>query len=193
MRRTVPGLLLSLLLAACAPKVEDGVTQRVLTDAQTARAAVIHLVTRYGEVLDEAGSRPDSPAGGWEAVAGYLESAEGLAAREFLAQYSKPVPVDPAFERSREIDEVSRVTAELVTLALAPRGTWEGFVQETNGARARLDRAVAALESGTKSFILIGARHETNMKTAAYVETLARARAGLAAPEPGRGEEKKPQ
>ena len=192
MRRAVSCLLLLLLPAACGPAKDQEVTRHVLVNAQTARDAVSQLTMRYGEILDPARSRPGSPARAWEDVAGFRNSAEGLAARQFLSEYSKPIPVDPAFARSREIEELSRVTAELVSLALEPRGTWESFVQETNEIRSRLDRALSALETGTKSFILVEARTKTEEKAVAYSRMLARAKAGAADPAKKEGADKAP-
>ena len=64
-----------------------------------------------------------------------------------------------------------------MNLALEPRGTWESFSREIDEARSRLDRAVSALETGTKDFVLIEARTETNKTSFAYAETIARAKA----------------
>ena len=177
MRRAVPCLLVSLLLASCGPKEDYEPTKRALVNAHTARTGVSHLTMRYAEVLEPAASGPDSTVRGWADLAGFRESAEGLAARRLLSEYAKPISVDPASGRHGEIEEVSQATAALVNLALEPRGTWESFSQEINGARSRLDRAVSALETGTKDFVLIETRTETNKTSFVYAETIARARA----------------
>ncbi len=177
MRTAASGLLLPLLLVACGPTKEQEVTKQVLVSAHTARTGVIHLNMRYAEILEPSASGPGAPARGWDDVAGFRESAEGRASRELLSEYATPISVDPQFRRSGEIEEVSVATAELVKLALGPRGTWESFARETERARSRLDRAVSALEAGTKSFVLIEARTETNRKSSVYAEAIARARA----------------
>jgi hypothetical protein len=190
MRTAVPVLLLSLLLAACGPTPDQLLTKQVLVSAHTARTGVIHLTMRYAEILEPAGTDTGTPAAGWEAVAGFRASAEARAARELLSEYAKPVAVDPSWERARDLGEVSVATAELVNLALEPGGTWESWSQKVREARSRLDRAVAALEAGTKSHILIEARTETNRKSSVYADALVRARAteaagtGGAAPSP---------
>jgi hypothetical protein len=183
MRRAGPGLLLSLLLVACsAPTKEDEVTLQVLVNAHVARDAVSHLTTRYGEIHDRAASDPGTPAGGPEDFAGFRDSAEGLAVKGYLSEFSKPVPMEPSFKRSREIGELSVATVELVNLALEPRGTWEAFAQEIGGARSRLDRALSALETGAKSHILIQSRTKTEEKAMAFSRMLAQVNAGASAP-----------
>lgn len=187
MRKAGPGLLLSLLLVACsAPTKEDEVTLQVLVNAHAARDAVSHLTMRYGEIHDRVARDTGSPAGGPEDFAGFKDSAEGLAVKGFLSEYSKPVPEDPSFKRSREIAELSLATAELVSLALEPRGTWESFSEEMSGARSRLDRALSALETGVKSHILIQSRTKTEEKAMAFSRMLAQVNAG--APAPGKDE-----
>ena len=177
MRSDIPCLLLSLLLVACGPKEDHATTKRVLVNAHTARTGVSHLTMRYAEVLQPAASEPDSTVLGWADLGGFRASAEGLAAKTLLSEYSKPISVDPALPRFPDIVEVSIATAELVNLALEPRGTWESFSLEINRARSRLDRAVSALETGTKDFVLIEARTETNKTSFVYAETIARAKA----------------
>lgn len=177
MRRAIPCLLVSLLLASCGPKEDHEPTKRVLVNAHTARTGVSHLTMRYAQFLEPATSGPDSTIRGWEDLAGFRASEEGLAARRLLSEYSKPVSVDPASRRHAEIEEVSVATAALVNLALEPRGTWESFSQEIDGARSRLDRAVSTLETGTKDFVLIETRTETNKTSFVYAETIARAKA----------------
>lgn len=190
MRRAVSVLLLSLLLSGCAPDPGQGLTKQVLVNAHTARTGVIHLTMRYAEILEPAGRGPDASPLGWEAAAGFRASAEARAAKELLSEYATPVPVDPAYERARDIDEVSVATAGLVKLALEPAGTWEEFAKEIQVRRVRLDRAVSALEEGTKSHVLIEARTETNQKSSVYADALVRAKAtdaagpGGAAPTP---------
>jgi hypothetical protein len=176
MRRAVPVLLLPLLLAACGPTPEQELTKQVLVSAHTARTGVIHLTMRYAEILEPVGKGADDPDRGWEEAAPFRASAEALAARELLSEYAKPVPVDPAYERARDLEEVSAATAELVQLALEPRGTWDSYTQEIQKGRSRLDRAVSALEAGTKSHILIEARTETNKKSSVYAAALVRAK-----------------
>ena len=56
-------------------------------------------------------------------------------------------------------------------------GTWESFAKELQVRRSRLDRAISALEAGTKSHVLIEARTETNEKSSLYADALVRARA----------------
>lgn len=183
MRRAGPCLLLSLLLVSCsAPTKEDEVTLQVLVNAHAARDAVSHLTMRYGEIHDRVARDTGSPAGGPEDFAGFKDSAEGLAVKGFLSEYSKPVPAEPSFVRSREIGELSLATAELVNLALEPRGTWEAFGQEMSVARSRLDRALSALETGAKSHILIQSRTKTEEKAMAFSRMLAQANAGATAP-----------
>lgn len=189
MRRTVPGLLLPLLIVACGPDntKEIEVTRQVLVNAHAARDAVSQLTMRYGEVLNAAGVVPGAPARGWEDVAGFRESAEGLVTRQFLSEYSKPVPVDPAFARAREIEDVARATAELVNLALEPSGTWDSYTQELGRVRSRFDRALTALETGTKTFIIVEMRTKVEEKAMAYSKALASAKASAA--EPGKSRE----
>lgn len=177
MRRAVPVLLLPLLLSGCGPDPGQALTKQVLVSAHTARTGVSHLAMRYAEILEPAGRGPDTAAPGWEAVTGFRASAEARTARTLLSEYAAPVPVDPAWERARDIEEVSVATAELVKLALEPGGTWEGFTKELQVRRTRLDRAVSALEAGTKSHVLIEARTETNQKSSVYADALVRARA----------------
>jgi hypothetical protein len=181
MWRAVPVLLLSLLLSSCGPNPGQELTKQVLVSAHTARSGVSHLAMRYEEILEPDGRGPGAPAPGWEEVAVFRASAEARVARELLSGYTTPVPVDPAFERARDIGEVSVATAELVKLALEPSGTWEGFAKELQARRSRLDRAVSALEAGTKSYVLIEARTETNKKSSIYADALARAKATDAA------------
>lgn len=177
MRRAVSYVSLTLLLVACGPKEDFEPTKRVLVGAQTARAGVAHLLMRYAEILEPAASGADSTVRGWEDLAGFRESAEGRAARTLLSEYSTPIVVDPASRRRGEIEEVSTATAALVNLALEPRGTWESFSRETTEARSRLDRTISALETGTKGFVLIEARTETNKSTSAFAGAIARAKA----------------
>lgn len=177
MRRAVPCLLVSLLLVACGPKEDYGPTKRVLVNAHTARTGVIYLAMRYAEILEPASNGPGSTARSWEDLSGFRESAEGLAARGLLSEYSKTISVDPSSRRRAEIEEVSAATTALVSLALEPRGTWESFSREIDVARSRLDRAVSALETGTKDFVLIETRTETNKASFAYAQEIARAKA----------------
>jgi hypothetical protein len=177
MRRAIPYLLASLLLASCGPKEDYLPTKRVLVNAHTARTGVSHITMRYAEVLGSAPGGADPAVRGWEGLTGFRESAEGLAAKRLLSEYSKPISVDPANARRSEIEAVSLATAELVNLALEPRGTWESFSREITGARSRLDRAVSALEAGTKDFVLIETRTETNKTSFVYADTIARAKA----------------
>lgn len=177
MRRAVPCLLVSLLFVACGPKEDYGPTKRVLVNAHTARTGVIYLAMRYAEILEPAANGAGSTARSWADLSGFRESAEGTAARTLLSEYSKPISVDPASRRRGEIEEVSLATAALVNLVLEPRGTWESFSREIDVARSRLDRAVSALETGTKDFVLIEARTETNEASHVYAETIARAKA----------------
>lgn len=193
MRRAVPGLLFPLLLVACsAPTKENEATQQVLVNAHAARDAVSQLTQRYGEILDPAAGSPDPSTGDWGTVTAFRESAEGLAVRQFLSEYAQPMTVDPAFARSREIEELSLATVGLVNRALEPGGTWGAFVDEMNGLRSRLDKALSTLETGTKSFILVQARSKTEEKAVAYSRMLAKVRAEAAGPGKGEGEAKTP-
>ncbi len=177
MRRAISCLLMSLALVACGPKEDYAPTKRALVNAHTARTGVSHLTMRYAQILEPAAGGPDSSVRGWADLAGFRESAEGLAARTLLSEYSKTISVDPASSRRGDIEEVSLATAALVNLALEPRGTWESFSREVDVARTRLDRAVSALEAGTKDFVLIETRTETNKTSFVYAETIARAKA----------------
>jgi hypothetical protein len=168
---------MSSLLFACGPKEDYGPTKRVLVNAHTARTGVIHITMRYAEVLEVSASGPDSTARDWADLASFRESEEGLAARRLLSEYSKPISVDPAARRQSEIEAVSVATAALVNLALEPRGTWESFSREIDVARSRLDRAVSAFEAGTKDFVLIETRTETNKTSFAYAQAIAKAKA----------------
>jgi hypothetical protein len=167
----------SSLLFSCGPKEDYEPTKRVLVNAHTARTGVSYLTMRYAEILKPAASGPDPTARGWADLAGFRESEEGLAARRLLSEYAKPISVDAASRRRGEIEEVSLATAALVNLALDPRGTWESFSREIDVARTRLDRAVSALEAGTKDFVLIETRTETNKTSFVYAETIAKAKA----------------
>lgn len=180
MRRAVPVLLLPLLLAGCGPTPEQELTKRVLVDAHTARTGVIHLTSRYEEILAPAAATGE-PARGWEEVAAFRDSPEGLVARELLSAYERPVPVAPAFFRAGDIEGLTASTADLVRLALEPTGSWESWSAEIQRGRSRLDRAIAALEAGTKSHVLIQARTETNRTSAVWAEALVQAKAGGAA------------
>lgn len=175
MRRAVPVLLLALLLVGCGPTPEQELTKRVLVDAHTARTGVIHLTARYAEILAPAAGS------GWEEVEAFRTSAEGLVARELLSAYERPVAVDPAFPRASDIEGLTKATADLVRLALEPTGSWESWSEEVERGRSRLDRAIAALEAGTKSHVLIQARTETNRTSAVWAEALVQAKAGGAA------------
>ncbi len=177
MRNAIQCLLMSSLLLGCGPREDHGPTKRVLVNAQTARAGVSHIAMRYEQILRPADGGPDAAARGWEDLAGFHESAEGTAARTLLSEYAKPIVVDPTSLRRGEVEEVSLATAALVNLALEPRGTWESFTDELKRARSRLDRAMAALETGTKGFVLIEARTETNKATSAYAGAITRAKA----------------
>ena len=192
MRRTVSCLLPLLLLAACGPTEDQGPTRQALVNAQTARDAVSQLNVRYGEFFNPAGSAPGSTARGSEDLAAFRKSAEGLATREFLSAYAKPISVDPAHPRSKEIAELSHVTAELVNLALEPRGTWESYEKETKAIRSRLDKAVTALEVGTRSFVLVEVRTKTEENAMAYSKMISAARAGAADPAKKEGTGKTP-
>ena len=186
MRGTVPVLLASLALAACdgGPTPEKAATRQALVGAHVASAAVSHLVSRYAEMLGSPATDDTAPVA-WEAVAPYRQSPEGLAEAAFLGELARPVPVEPSFTRAKDIEAVGRATSDLVNLALAPAGSWQEFSQGIAASRGRLDAAVAALEKGTKSYVLIDVRQETNMQTASYTEMLAKAKADAAALAPG--------
>lgn len=187
MRRAVAGFVASLALVACGeggPTPEQTATRQALVGAHVARAAVSHLVSRYAEIVGtpvEAGGAATT----WGGVTAYRGSPEGLAEGTFLAELAKPAPMDPAFPRAKDLEAVSRATADLVNLALAPTGTWEEFDGQISAIRTRLDEAVAALEKGTKSYVLIEVRSETNMQTAEYTAMLAKAKADGATAAPG--------
>jgi hypothetical protein len=185
MPRAASCLLLSLLVVACAPAEDLGPTRQALANAQTAQDAVSQLTLRYGEILVPPGSAPGTPARGWDEATAFLESPEGVATTEFLGRYAIQFPVAKAHPRYREIDELSRVTVEMVKLALAPRGTWESFSLEMKAVRTRLDSARAALEKGTKSFVLVVVWTKTEEDAKAFSEALAKARASGAAKKEG--------
>ena len=168
---------MSLVLVSCGPKEDYAPTKRALVNAHTARTGVIYLTMRYAEILEPAAGATDATVRDWADLSGFQESAEGLAARRLLAEYSKPISVDPASRRRGEIEEVSLATATLVNLALEPRGTWESFSKEIDAARSRLDKAVSALETGTKDFVLIETRTQTNKTSFTYAEAIAAAKA----------------
>ena len=174
---TIGLVLVTLAFVACEGGLtpEQVATKQALIDAHVARAAVTHLVSRYGEVL-EAPLPADAPPRSWEDVAAWRASAEGLAAGTYIAALVTPAPVDPTFQRAKDIAAVTGGTAELVRLALEPQGDWEAFRQAIETSKLRLLRAVEALEKGTKSYVLIETRQETNMRTAGYTEMLAKAR-----------------
>ncbi len=185
MPRAVSCLFLSLLVVACGPAEDLGPTRQALANAQTALDAVSHLTLRYGEILVPPGSAPGTPARGWDEATAFLESPEGVATTEFLGRYAVQFPLEKGHPRYREIDELSRVTVEMVKLALEPRGTWESFSQEMKAVRTRLDAARAALEKGTKSFVLVEVRTKTEENAKSFSEALARARASEPAKKEG--------
>lgn len=185
MRRAAIGLLLALAVAGCnaGNRPEETAMRKALVDAHVARAAVSHLVGRYAEVFEAPAASADAPPRSWEDVAAYRGSAEGLAATKYLSDLAKTDTADPALPRAADIDALDRATTDLVSVALEPKGSWEEFGQEIARTRDRLDQAVADLEKGAKNHVLIEARSETNMKTAAYTAMLAQAKAGA----PGAG------
>lgn len=177
MRRALPCLLLSLLVVACGKPEDPGPTREALANAGTALDVVGHLTLRYGEILVPPGSAPGTPAKGWDEATDFLESPEGVATTEFLGRFAVQSPVAKDYPRYREVEDLSRLTVEMVKLALEPRGTWESFEQEMKAARARVEAARAALEKGTKDLVLVEVRTRNEEEAKAFSEALAKARA----------------
>lgn len=187
MRRAIPGLLFAVALVGCDDvwSPEQQLTKQALVNAQLARAAASYQVERYGEVLKAAATAPDPAAAARENLTAYFASAEAKVVSELLAGVQKPEPANSAFARAKEIDEVTGATAALSALALQPRGAWDEWTRKVEGARSRLDLSVAALEKGTKGYVMIDVRQEANIRTSAFTESLGKARAaGSGAPKP---------
>ena len=184
MRRSIPVLLLAVLLVGCDAvwTPEQQLTKKVLVDAQMVRAAAAYQVERYSDVLKAAATAPDPAKQSGENLAAYFASAESQVIGKLLAGVMKPAPSDPSFKRSKEIDEVTGATAALAALAMRPQGTWDGWTRQVDGARSRLDRAAAALEAGQKSYVMIDVRQEANIKTSEFTAGLGKARAAAEAP-----------
>ena len=180
MRRTIPGLLLSLLLVGCDAvwTPEQQLTKQVLVNAQMVRAAAAYQVERYSEVLKAAATAADPAKQSGENLAAYFASPENRVVGKLLGDVLKPAPADPSFKRAKEIDEVKGAMAALAALALRPQGSWDGWTRQVDGARSRLDRAAAALEAGQKSYVMIDVRQEANIKTAEFTASLGKARSG---------------
>ncbi|MFN7988604.1 MAG: hypothetical protein U0529_14105 [Thermoanaerobaculia bacterium] len=180
MRRTIPGLLLSLLLVGCDAvwTPEQQLTKQVLVDTQMVRAAAAYQVERYSEVLKAAATAADPARQSAQDLAAYFASPESQVVGKLLAEVLKPTPADASFKRAKEIDEVKGAMAALAALALRPQGSWDGWTRQVDGARSRLDRAAAALEAGQKSYVMIDVRQEANIKTAAFTASLGKARSG---------------
>jgi len=194
MRRAIPGVLFSLFLVACGggPTPEQEATRQALVNAGVVRAAVIHLSSKYEESLLAAGADLGGDSMDWQAAAAYRETPEGRVATQFLSGFTNPMPVDAAFKRAAEIGELAKLTSELASLALQPRGSWAAFIGETYDLRARIDQALETLQKGTKAHVLIAARQETNIKTSAYTDSLTRARTQGEAPKAPEGAGKTP-
>ncbi len=179
MRRTIPGFLSVALLVACGGDwtPEQQLTKKVLIEAQLARAAAIYQVERYGEVLRAAATAADPAAAARDNLTAYFASAEAKVVSDLLSGALKPQPADAAFARAKEIDEVTGAAAALSTIALQPRGAWDEWTRKVEGARTRLDRAIEALTKGTKGYVMIDVRQETNIRTSSFTEALGKARA----------------
>lgn len=167
-------LLLSALLAGCGGR-ERETAQSTLTSAYVARATVAALEARYTEAFDGSGvpSWIESKPKGWDGVVAYRDSAEGFAYRQALTPYARPAQVDAGLGHAAELREMALVTAELVNLALEPRGTWISFGQEMNGIRTRFDRALLALETATDPDVVVYAKRDAKLKGTAIAETVA--------------------
>ena len=180
MRRAVPGLLLVVLLAGCGGvwTPEQQLTKQVLVSAHVVRGAAAYQVDRYGEVLRAAATAEDPARQSGENLSAYLASAESQVVSTLLTGALKPAPADPAFPRAKDLDEVASATAALAGLALRPAGTWDDWTRKVDGAKSRLHRAIAALEEGTKSYILIDVRQTSNTQTSEFTANITKARAG---------------
>lgn len=149
-------LLATALLLGCG-KAERDSTTIVLANAHAADVAVEISQAGYGQAFSGASD-------GWGGVGDYQRSPTGREVMAFLEQYRRPVVVPDGFRRTAEIREVSLVTAELVSLALEPRGTWISYGQEMNALRTRFNRALLALETGTKEEVLRNAKGEAGSR-----------------------------
>jgi len=179
MRRAFPGLFLAVLLAGCGGvwTPEQQLTKKALVNAHVVRGAAAYQVDRCGEVLRAAATAADPARQSGENLSAYYASSEGKTVIDLLGGVLKPAPADPSFPRAKDIDELTGATAALAALALRPEGTWDGWNLKVDGARSRLGRAITALETGTKSYVLIDVRQEANIKTAEFTATIGKARA----------------
>jgi len=179
MRRAVPGLLLAVLLGGCGGvwTPEQQLTKKALVNAHVVRGAAAYQVDRCGEVLRAAATAADPARQSGENLSAYYASSEGKLVIGLLNGVLKPAPADPSFPRAKDIDELTGATEALAALALRPEGTWDGWTLKVDGARSRLGRAISALESGTKSYVLIDVRQEANIKTAEFTASIGKARA----------------
>ena len=187
MRRAIPVLLSAVLLVACDDvwTPEQQLTKQALVSAQLTRAAATYQVDRYAEVLKAGATAADPAAAARENLSAYFASAEAKVVSDLLSGVLKPQPAAPALARAKDIDEVTGATAALAALALQPRGAWDDWTRKVEGARSRLDQAMSALEKGTKGYVMIDVRQETNMRTSAFTESLGKARsAGAGASKP---------
>lgn len=168
MRKLFVIFSMSVALMGCG-RAEREATGSALASAYTVRETVGHLTTKYSEGFEA------SFGGGWAGVNAYRESGVGRAATAFLSPYGKPAPVDSGFKRAAEIRELNLVTAELVNLALEPRGTWISYGQEMNSIRTRFDRALLALETGTREDVLSAAKADAHRNIESYSTRVATA------------------
>jgi hypothetical protein len=173
MRRLLITFCISTLLVGCG-KEEREKTREVLASAYTVRETVADLDGRYARAFQSTGTPEwiEKSASGWEGVIAFRESAEGVEVKKLLTPYARPLPINAGYRRAADIRELSLVSAELVALALEPRGTWISFGEEMNSIRTRFDRALLALESGTKDYILIEAKAEAQRRIRAYADAL---------------------
>lgn len=179
MRRAVPGLLISVLLAACGGvwTPEQQLTKQLLVNAQMVRGAVSYQAQRYEEVLRAAATAADPGKQASANLQAYYQSGEGRVVYDLLNGVLNPPPADASFPRAKDIDELAGATAALAVVALRPEGEWADWMGKVNAARSRLDAAIAALEKGTKGYVLIDVRQVSNIKTAEFTASLAKARA----------------
>jgi hypothetical protein len=168
MRKFIVAFSIVIGLAGCG-KAEREATGKVLANAYVARDAVALVNTNYAAAFGA------DYSGGWAGVVAHRESVIGQIEATFLSPYGKPAPIDSGLKRAAEIRELNLVTAELVNLALEPRGTWISYGQEMNSIRTRFDRALLALETGTREDVIAGAKAEAGGQTESLAVRIATA------------------